>query len=187
MKRIYLCGAHSTGKTTLGKQIAQRKGYRFIPEAARRIIEKHNINFADFATNAEAADDFQRELAHEHRTEHRLQIVGSLDQDISGVVFDRGPDNLVYASLYSTIAASQFIVSQDDISFLQHEDAHVFLIDPQEKLISDDGVRASLNMIDLWKITAGIQCLLEWNAIHYVRIQTPDLIERLKIVEGAVR
>lgn len=46
--RIYICGAHSTGKTTLLNDLKPHLKINFVEEVARNIIQKHNWKREDF-------------------------------------------------------------------------------------------------------------------------------------------
>lgn len=57
--RIAITGPESTGKTTLGKQLAERFGGRYLPEYAREFVEKlpHHYTFEDVESIAKVQLD----------------------------------------------------------------------------------------------------------------------------------
>jgi predicted ATPase len=192
MIRIYLCGSHSCGKTTLANEVANRHTLFLVKEAAREIIEKEKIDLVSLRANATEADRFQSSLGHAHRLRHyeAIQKIGffeDIDDVYQGYVFDRGPDNLVYSALFSTNAAEQYKISSRYIDTLKHKDARVFLIDPHPDLMEDDGVRDHMDLQTAWTITHGIAMLLEWNNVPYIRIQTPILTERIKLIDSVIK
>jgi len=187
LTRIYLCGAHSCGKSTLLKELSLRHGFLTVEEAAREIIEEGNVELSSFSANALSADAFQATVAKRHRENHECALKNAADLHAPGIVFDRGPDNLVYAALFATNAGAEYRRSKEYLDSLQEPGALVFLIDPHEDLIESDGVRKSLDMQTLQTITHGIAMLLEWNDIPYVRLQSPDLLQRLKTIDAVIQ
>jgi predicted ATPase len=179
--KIFLCGTHSCGKTTLAGEIANRFGFTIVSEAAREIIEGDKIDFASFTRNVEAADAFQHKVACAHVARH---TAWRPDRDL---VFDRGPDFLVYSSMFSTLAGEQYTQFKSYFEALQEPDVRVFVLDPHEDLMRKDGVRASMDMETAWSITNGIVLLLEIHGIPYVRLTSPRLLERIKTVEAIIK
>lgn len=184
--KIYLCGSHSCGKTTLAIEIARRYNFNVVSEAARDIISAQKIDLSSFAKNIMAADQFQADVVAEH---DERQYAYTMKQRESGgnLVFDRGIDFLVYASMFSTMCHQQTKKYQDYIDHMKEDDVRVFVLDPHESKMEDDGVRKSMDMITAWSITNGIVLLLETHGIPYVRLTTPSLLERIKTVDAIIK
>lgn len=185
MKRIYLVGAHSVGKTTLANELAKRWQVRVMTEAAREILTAMKTSVSAFEAHALAADAFQQQvwdkiLADHDRMKHNADAYA---------VFDRGPDCLVYAAMFSTIAGKLCSMPETKayLSSLKSRDSYVFLLEPYESMITPDGVRAYLDMSTLTSITAAVAAMLEMNNIPYIRLMSDNLLTRVKTVMSVVR
>jgi predicted ATPase len=179
---IFLCGSHSCGKTTLANEIRKRFAYGLLPEVAREIITSQKLDLASFAKDIAAANRFQHDVAKEH-----MQRMTTSDPN-ANIVFDRGIDFLVYASMYSTLCNMQTEDHlQNCVEIMSRPQARVFVLDPHEADLTEDGVRKSLDMATAVSITNGIVLLLEMHNIHYFRLTSPKLLDRIKTVETVIR
>ena len=178
--KIFLCGTHSCGKTTLANEIARRFGFQVVSEAARDIIVADKVDFASFNRDMIAADSFQMKVTREHVRRYESAPKGD-------VVFDRGLDFLVYSSMFHTVCADMYDKYFHYVERLKEKDARVFVLDPHTDLIKADGVRASLDMETAWSITNGTVLLLEIHRIPYLRLTSPKLLERIKAVDTVIR
>lgn len=86
MRRIFLSGAHSTGKSTLAKLLADKLGWELKTEAARSVIEKMgNPKDMDFASRLE----FQDAVYKAQRKNQRNAILDYDEDERTGLVVDR--------------------------------------------------------------------------------------------------
>lgn len=179
--KIFLCGTHSCGKTTLAREIASRHKFTLVEESAREIIVEGNVDLSTFSRDVIAADKFQETVArsHIHKAEHAPK---------GDVVFDRGLDFLVYSSMFSTGCQQQYDKYFWYIErFLKAKDSRVFVLDPHEAMMKDDGARKSLDMVTAWSITNGIILLLEIHDVPYIRLTTHKLLDRIKTVDAVIK
>lgn len=155
MKRVFISGAHGSGKTTLGKALAEKLGWEYKGEAARSVIEKLG-NPKDM--------DFQDQLSFQEavfKAQKKVQGGGYIfddAEDIGGVIIDRSmldvaaylemfyedgqpcfkdePETFKqYASLRMKILDSFYLGSED-----------VLVVLPPLESVEDDGVRFTGNM-----------------------------------------
>lgn len=95
--RIFLCGAHSVGKTTLAKEIVKDRNFHMMTEIARKIIQDKGMKREDFEpkTHPQIFLDLQRQIIE-------AQAMREKENDNQGLnyVSDRGIDPVVYASMY---------------------------------------------------------------------------------------
>lgn len=191
MKRIYICGSHSTGKTTLVTELRNQLGSQFSVclEVARQIILSENYSIQDMDSKAYLANIFQNKVFERHLEAHKLMVEAGLANNDSGIIFDRGIDFLAYAVKYSSLAHIQYMAeqTQEYIDGLKDSKAYVFLILPQESLLSNDGVRHEPNMKSAIEITAMIQCLLEIHNIPYIPIHEKTVTERIKLIRSVIK
>lgn len=187
--RIYVCGSSSVGKTTLCRELGEHLHYTVVGEAARDVMNTNKVTPQSIAHSVVAKNNLQAAVFREHLARHNEAIKDLEDGKIDrGVVFDRGIDFLVYAAEYSTLACVQHYDdwTQAYLEALTHPESLVLLLEPHEKLLQKDDVRASLNMLTAQKITFGIKCLLEVFGIPYVTLTSPDVLERVKLVTAIV-
>ncbi len=193
--RIYICGSHSVGKTTLCRELGKHLGYRVVPEAARDIMANNKIDLRAISKDVEAKNMLQGWIFDDHLTRHAAAIsaleAGDFtqgDPQARGVIFDRGLDYLVYASEFSTLAHKQWASAntKEYIECLKHPQSLVLLLQPHESALVADGVRASMDLLTAHKITFGIKCLLEVFGVSYIDITAPEVLERVKLVKNII-
>lgn len=187
--RIYVCGSQSVGKTTLCRELGKHLGYEVVTEAARDIMNADKISFADMQHNVAARNSFQNRVTTTHLNKHYDKLIEVENEPEVGVVFDRGIDFLVYAAAFSTVANDHFKHpnTQNYIDTLKKPESLVVLLEPHEKLLKQDDVRAELNMKSAYEITFGIKVLLEIFGIPYLHITTCDIMERVKLVSNIIK
>ena len=61
-KRIYLVGAHSTGKTTLARWIRDRYGLPMISEVARGVLAEMEDQLENIRSDLDVVDRYQRQV-----------------------------------------------------------------------------------------------------------------------------
>lgn len=192
--RIYICGSHSVGKTTLCRELGKLLGYKVITEAARDIMNARKTDLSAIAKDIEAKNTLQWDIGEEHLRRHEEALgqfeakTGDFATSYRGIIFDRGIDFLVYGAAFSTLVRNQFDTDATDayLDALRHSESLVLLLEPHEKLMQADDIRASLDMLTAHKITFGIKVLLEIFGIPYVHLTMPDTLERVKLVRSIV-
>lgn len=99
MLRVFICGAHSSGKTTLLKGLLAEPGhdFRVVNEIARQILAENGWQAEDFnpKINPTTFYDFQQQIlrAQSHRD---VELCGQNTSYIS----DRGLDPIIYCKMY---------------------------------------------------------------------------------------
>lgn len=97
MLRVFICGAHSTGKTTLVNAVGKELNLQVEAEVARKVIKDLNLRREDFdpMTNPSKFEELQeRILEAQCKVEERNLGNGT------PYIADRGIDPVVYALLY---------------------------------------------------------------------------------------
>lgn len=181
MFRIYLCGAHSTGKTTILEHVSERFEVNTVKETAREIIQKYGGNLCDIRSNLEISKKFQRDILQqqiqkEKRTEEPF-------------IADRGLDILAYFSEYtkdlSRVVEKEYV--KNYIESYKDDDVIVLFIRPHKDLIEEDGIREDLTIEDLHKMDGHIKFIFEYFDIDYISIDTKHLNERVRAVETILK
>jgi predicted ATPase len=131
--RIYLVGAHSTGKTTLARWIRDRYGLPMISEVARGVLAEMEQQLGKLRSDLQAVDRYQAEV-------FERQLVAEAEQDGS-FVSDRAFCNLAYAAHHATILSRLATDRrlQDYMSSVR--EGIVFFVRPQRDLLTEDGYR----------------------------------------------
>ena len=97
MLRVFICGAHSTGKTTLVKEIGRELSLHVEAEVARKVIADLNLRREDFdpKLNPEKFEELQLKII-----EAQSAVEGRNLRNGTSYIADRGIDPFVYAFVY---------------------------------------------------------------------------------------
>ena len=97
MQRVFICGAHSTGKTTLVRQVSNRTGIHIESEVARNIIRDLRWSREDFdpKVNPSRFEELQEKISQAQCTMERRNVLLR-----RSYIADRGPEFLIYAAVY---------------------------------------------------------------------------------------
>ena len=173
--RIYLVGAHSTGKTTLARWIRDHYGLPMISEVARGVLAEMEERLDSLRTDVELVDRYQAEV-------FRRQIKAEEVQE-GAFVSDRAFCNLAYAAQHATIlhevAADPRLASYID----SVRGGLVFYLRPHRELLSEDGVREREDWEEVVRIDGMVKFMLEWFGISYIPIDALSMQERIRLTE----
>ncbi len=172
--RIYLVGAHATGKTTLARMIRDRYDLPMISEVARGVLAEMEAQVDSLRTNVDLVDRYQMEVFERQISAEQSQV-GSF-------VSDRAFCNLAYAAHHSTILAKIFA----DPRLAEYMDSVrqgvVFFVRPQRRLLVQDGVREALEWDEVVRIDGMVKLMLEMFDIPYIPMESLSMQERLRMV-----
>ncbi len=173
--RIYLVGAHSTGKTTLARWIRDRYGLPMISEVARGVLAEMEARLDALRTDLELVDRYQREV-------FERQIQAEAEQR-GAFVSDRAFCNLAYAAHHSTILADIFRDRRLADYMAWVRSGIVFFLRPHRELVTADGVRAGLEWEEVVRIDGMVKLLLEMFDVPYIPVESLSMQERVRLVE----
>jgi dephospho-CoA kinase len=174
--KIYIIGAHSTGKTTLCRYISKKYNLPLINEVARTVLSEKEINLNILRTDLEVVDDFQKCVFFKQMEK---------ENDLESFVSDRSFDNLAYAAMHSRIT-SELIKTEDFKQYIENlkkDNVIMFFIRPSKATLYDDGVREKLDWDGIVGIDAMIRLMLQLWDIPHIEINTANMQERVNIVE----
>jgi len=177
--RIYIMGAHSTGKTTLARYISQRWQVPLVTEVARTVLAEHELKLASLRTDLKTVNAYQRAV-------FERQLAAEREHAAAGFVSDRSFDNLAYAAMYSTITQQLMDSTLMQEWFQLMEGSLIFFVRPHPSLVAEDGTRASTNWDDLVAIDGMVKFLLEMSGLRYIPIHAQKMQERVRIVEAVL-
>ncbi|MCP5020281.1 MAG: ATP-binding protein [bacterium] len=172
--RIYLVGAHATGKTTLARMIRDRYDLPMISEVARGILAEMEAQVDSLRTNVELVNQYQMEVFERQISSEQAQV-GSF-------VSDRAFCNLAYAAHHSTILGKIFSDPRLRAYMESVRTGVVFFVRPQRKLLVQDGVREALEWDDVVRIDGMVKLMLEMFDIPYIPMESLSIQERLRMI-----
>ncbi|MFT4647438.1 MAG: nicotinamide riboside kinase [Planctomycetota bacterium] len=172
--RIYLVGAHATGKTTLARMIRDRYDLPMISEVARGVLAEMEAQVDSLRTNVELVNRYQMEV-------FERQISAEQNQ-IGSFVSDRAFCNLAYAAHHSTILGRIFADPRLRDYMDSVRKGVVFFVRPQRRLLVQDGVREALEWDEVVRIDGMVKLMLEMYEIPYIPMESLSMQERLRMV-----
>jgi nicotinamide riboside kinase len=173
--RIYLVGAHATGKTTLARWIRDHYGLPMISEVARGVLAEMEAQLDALRSNVDVVNRYQRQV-FERQIEAEVRQTGSF-------VSDRAFCNLAYAGHHATILGE--IATDPRLStYLESvRGGIVFFLRPHKELVVADGVRAGVEWEEVVRIDGMVKLLLELFRIPYIPVASLAMQERVRLVE----
>jgi len=185
--KVWICGAQSTGKSTLARWISKTYSLPILDEAASVEVAKLGGNLDELRADLDAVTTFQRRV-------FAAQL--QLGQGLKRYVSDRAFDNVCYAAEHAATgtAASLWKSSEcreyvEEIAFAVREKRGVvFFVRPGVRAATN-GIRAvsDLDMASLHRVDGAVKLLLELADVHPVPIATTIFQERAAIVDGVLR
>ena len=167
--RVYLCGSHSVGKTTLARLVSRKYGLPLVNEVARTVLAEVEVPLVSLRTDLDAVGDYQRrvfaaQLAAERRHE--------------SFVADRAHDNVVYAAEHTTVLPD-IMRSPEFNEYVEWvRGGLVLFLRPERALLKDDGVRAAVDWESVVRIDGMVKFLLEMSEVRYLPIRGENMQER---------
>ncbi len=177
--RVYMVGAHATGKTTLARWVRDRYGLPMIAEVARGVLAEMEAQLDTLRTDIDLVNRYQREVfARQIQAEHKVD--GSF-------VSDRAFCNLAYAAHHSTILGDVFRDERLRNYMEWVRGGLVFYLRPHPELVRDDGTRAGLEWEEVVRIDGMVKLLLEMFDVPYIPVESLSMQERVRLVDRVLR
>ena len=173
--RIYMVGAHSTGKTTLARFVRDTYSLPMISEVARGVLAEMEARLDDIRSDIALVNRYQAEV-------FERQLAAELEQK-SGFVSDRAFCNLAYAAHHSQVLCG--LARDDRLAryMARVREGIVFFIRPHRELLSADGVRAGVEWEEVVRIDGMVKLLLEMFDVPYIPVESLSMQERVRLVE----
>ena len=173
--RIYLVGAHATGKTTLARWVRDQYELPMIAEVARGVLAEMEAQLQTLRTDMATVNRYQTEV-------FARQIAA--ERAVEGpFVSDRAFCNLAYAAHHSTILGEVFADPQLRSYMEWVREGVVFFLRPHQELITGDGVRAGLQWEEIIRIDGMVKLLLEMFSVPYIPVESLSMQERVRLVQ----
>ena len=174
--RIYICGAHSTGKTTLARHIAQETGLPLINEVARQVMAETEYTFESLRANLGLVAKYQKEV-------FRRQLMVEQGHE-GGFVSDRAFCNLAYAARHTLILHELLPQATEYVEGLRS--GLVFFLRPTPECVADDMMREQSNWDEIIRIDGIIDFLLAMYEIPSVGIAEHSMKSRVRTALAVV-
>ena len=173
--RVYIVGAHATGKTTLARWVRDHYGIPMIAEVARGVLAEMEAKLDTLRTDIALVNRYQYEV-------FRRQI--DAENAVAGpFVSDRAFCNLAYAAHHSTILADIFRDRKLGEYMNWVRQGIVFFVRPHRELVVADGVRAGLEWEEVVRIDGMVKLLLEVFGVPYIPVESLSMQERVRLME----
>jgi len=173
--RIYLVGAHATGKTTLARWIRDHYGIPMISEVARSVLAEMEAQLDGLRSNIDLVNRYQHEVFVRQIEAERAQP--------GAFVSDRAFCNLAYACHHATILGN----IAGDPRLLEYMNSVrsglVFFLRPHKELVVADGVRAGLEWEEVVRIDGMVKLMLEMFSVPYIPVESLSMQERVRLFE----
>jgi predicted ATPase len=177
--RIYVCGAHSTGKTTLARHLARELGLPLINEVARQVMAELEISFESLRVNLEQVASYQKQVfQRQMEVEERYP---------DGFVSDRTFCNLAYAARHSLILPDLLDHKAERYFERVRNESLVFFVRPHMECMANDGVRERVGWDEINRIDGILDFILGWQRIPCVGISELNMKDRVRTAMTALR
>ncbi|HKB16658.1 MAG TPA: AAA family ATPase [Planctomycetota bacterium] len=178
--RVYLVGAHATGKTTLARYVRDHYGLPMISEVARAVLAELETSLDRLRSDVDAVSRYQREVFFRQIEAERAQAARG------GFVSDRAFCNLAYAANHATIMAEVFRDPILDDYMRWVGEGIVFFLRPHRELLAADGVRAGLAWEDVLVVDGMVKLFLEMYGIPYFPVSMVAMQERVRLLDAVL-
>jgi len=182
INRIFICGAHSVGKSTLVQAFLHKHTqWKVIQEIGRGLLQDMNITRDDLE-KSEVREQFQRKILQKQDEQEALLE--------NNYISDRGIDGFVYTKLHCSESVFQEMslseVGKRSIVRYKSKDSLVCVVNPHKACLVDDGQRMVPIMGELMRFTETLCGILDFWEIPYITIDEFGLTspeERLSALE----
>lgn len=181
MTKIYLTGAHSTGKTTLARHISEKCGLPMVTEVVRDIVSEWETSLEEARVNIKKVNALQNEIMCR-------QIEREKDIQNYDFVSDRAMDFMAYTAEYTTIT-NELYNSEKYKEYIDwmSEDSIIFFVRPHPSLVEKDGFRSELSWEAVNRIDGMIKFILEIEDMQYYHIKSKIFQERVESVVSTLK
>jgi predicted ATPase len=176
--KIYFCGSHGVGKTTLARYVSDTYSLPLITEVARMILSEQELQVDTLRYDMTLVDHYQSQVFNRQAQE---------EAKYTSFVSDRSAiDALAYAGQHARILP-QLLKSSlltECLSVLREPNSILFFVRPSKATLKADGVRELLNWDGIVSIDAQIKLLLEMFYLRYFQINTDNMQERIRLIDN---
>jgi predicted ATPase len=174
--QIYICGAHSTGKTTLAKYISKKYEIPMIAEVARQVLAEMEIDFRTLRTNMDLLKQYQMAIFYRQIEEEKKH---------KSFVSDRTFDSLAYAGRHGLEFVKALMESKVGKDYFEKvKNSIVFFVRPDRVCLANDAGRETVIWDEIVSIDAIIDFLLTYLEVNAVGIAEQSMKRRIQTVQA---
>lgn len=178
--KIYFSGAHSCGKSTLGRYVSQNYNLPFISETARMVLSEQELQIDQLRYDINLVDQYEEDVFDRQLVE---------ETKYPDFVSDRSAlDALAYTAQH-TRALTKLLNSPDLPAYverLKEPTSFIFFVRPSKATLKADGVREHLTWDGVVSIDAQVKFLLEMYGIRYFQINMDNMQERVRFIDAVL-
>ena len=190
MFRVFICGAHSTGKTTLLDRLLSEpdQNLNVVNEVARKIIAEHGWQREDFDPKIHPDTFYELQLKI---LQEQLRKDKELCARNTSYISDRGLDPIIYCKMY--LGEEWFRKILNSIEAKECMKRHkainttTVVLLPHEECLQEDGVRLQPKIDELEKFTNLLLNFLKEHDIKFEKIAELDLEERVSLLKSFIK
>lgn len=175
--RIYFCGSHGTGKSTLAKWLAAARGLPLIDEVASEVISRYPVGFDALRVNVGAITTYQHSVFREQLAREAAHP--------GGFVSDRTAlDSLAYTAEHGEGLADilDSKACADYVDGLRR--STVFFVRPHGDAIDARGrARGDADVASQWRVDGMILYMLHAFRVRYTPLEARSPRDRQRLVE----
>jgi len=178
--KIYFCGAHATGKTTLARYVSEKYKLPIITEVARAILSEKELHLDSLRYDLNMVDNYQesiffRQIAEEAK--HKAYVSDRCLLDV-----------LAYSAQHARILSELMTAPElkTYVAMLKEPDSILYFVRPSKATLKADGVREALDWDGVVAIDAQIKMLLEMFGLRYFQINMDNMQERVRLVDAVL-
>jgi len=178
--KIFFCGAHGSGKTTLCRYVADKYKLPILPEAARAVLAEKELQLDSLRSNIDLVNSYQqsvfaRQIAEEAKHE-------SFVSDRSLI------DCVAYSAAHSQIAHELFAdkALTDYVKRLTQDKSVIFFVRPSKATLKNDGVRETISWDGVVAIDAMVKLLFNIFDIRYFQVNSDSMQERASMIDAVL-
>lgn len=178
--RIYFCGSHASGKSTLTRYVAETHKLSIISEVARAVLSEKELQVDSLRSNIDTVNNYQHEVFNRQIKE---------ENKYHSFVSDRSLiDCLAYSAQHSRITAQLVSdpIFKTYVESLNKPEVLLFFVRASKATLRSDGVREHLNWDGVVAIDAMIKLLLEIYGVRYHQISTDSMQERTRFIDNII-
>ncbi|KAL4220913.1 hypothetical protein ACF0H5_019179 [Mactra antiquata] len=185
--RIYICGPHSTGKTTLLNDLRPYlNNIKVAEELARGIIKAHGWSRDDF--HPVKHPDIFKQL-NEEILDAQVKVDDECTKLGEDFISDRAIDPIVYIGFYIDDRDKNSLYEHPGVKtwLLRLKQSLIFLIYPHQECLEDDNVRLTPTLAELIRFHDSFEKELQMHDIPYIKVTELDRQSRVTRVLDEIK
>lgn len=178
--KVYICGSHSCGKSTLARYISTQYNLPMISEVARIILSEQELQIDTLRSDINIADKYQSDVFERQLLEEKKYKDFVSDRSLLDVLAYSASHSRMLPEMLKRPELSTYVDS------LKLPEAFLFFVRPSKATMKADGVREHLNWDGVISIDAQIKFLLEMFDLRYFAINTDNAQERIREIDSVL-